>query len=312
MMLCSSTAVLPLTAAYQKFLDEVTEAGLLISLGVRGVYGYGGTFDRVLRAFDRLVTRSAANLNADVMRLPGLLARKHYLKTSHMENFPDLMGSVHSFIGRDREHLAMLSKRESGEDWTQDLQPSELMLSPACCYPLYPTVTGTLTEEGKTVDLLSQVFRHEPSIDPCRLQFFRQREFVRIGTAEQALAHRDRMRKMGENILNEVGLNVDVVQANDPFFGRGGRVMAASQQELDLKHEFTIAVATAEKPTAIASTNCHTDYFGKAFDIKTPDGNPAHSSCIGFGLERITLALFRHHGFNPDRWPGDVKNALEL
>ena len=311
-MSCRNTVALPLTAAYQAYLDELTQAGLLVSLGVPGVYGYGGTFDHVLQSFDRLVTRRGSHIKCDVMRLPGLLAREHYLKTSHVENFPDLMGSVHSFMGKDREHMAMLAKRQAGEDWTQDLRPSELMLSPACCYPLYPTATGTLTAEGRTVDLLSQVFRHEPSIDPCRLQFFRQREFVRIGTADQALAHRDAMQKLGKAVLNEVGLDVEVVQANDPFFGRGGRVMAASQQELDLKHEFVISVASSEKPTAISSTNCHTDYFGKAFDIKTQDGNPAHSSCIGFGLERITLALFKHHGFDPDRWPSDVKSALEL
>jgi len=311
-MTCTSTAALPLSVAYQTFLDELTSAGLLIPLGVKGVYGYGGVFEEVLQSFDRLTTRRASHIKADVMRLPGVLSREHYLKTTHIENFPDLMGSVHSFTGRDREHIAMLAKRQNGEEWTQDLAPSELMLTPACCYPLYPTATGTLPEGGRTVDLMSSVFRHEPSIDPCRLQVFRQREFVRLGTAEEAMQHRAQWLELGEAILNEVGLEVDIVLANDPFFGRGGRVMAASQKEQDLKHEFAIAVATAEKPTAIASTNCHLDYFGNAFDIRTADGAPAHSACIGFGLERITLALFKHHGFDPDDWSYDVKNALGL
>ena len=53
--------------------------------------------------------------------------------------------------------------------------------------------------------------------------------------------------------MAEVGLEVEIVVANDPFFGRGGRVMAASQKEQDLKHEFTFAVASEEKPTAIMS-----------------------------------------------------------
>jgi seryl-tRNA synthetase len=312
MTACATTTTLPLDAAYQAYLDELTAAGLLTSLGIRGVYGYGGTFEDVLQSFDRLTMRRASHIKCERLNLPGVLAREHYLKTSHIENFPDLMGSVHSFMGRDREHLTMLQKRNADEAWEQDLKPSELMLTPACCYPLYPVSTGTLSSEGKTVALYSQVFRHEPSIDPCRLQIFRQREFVRIGTEEQALAHRDQWRKLGTEILNEVGLPVDVIVANDPFFGRGGRVMAASQQELELKHEFAIAVATAEKPTAIASTNCHTDYFGKAFDIFTPDGQNAHSACIGFGLERVTLALFKHHGLDPDRWPSEVKSALQL
>jgi len=311
-MTCRSTSTLPLNEAYQAFLNDLTAAGLLIPLGVTGVYGYGGAFEEVLQAFDRLITRRSAHFQADVMRLPGVLSREHYLQTSHLENFPDLMGSVHSFMGREREHVAMLTKRSNGEEWTQDLKPSALMLTPACCYPLYPTATGTLTEQGRIVDLFSQVFRHEPSIDPCRLQVFRQREFVRIGTPEQALEHRKQWLALGTEILNEVGLEVDIVLANDPFFGRGGKMAAASQLEQDLKHEFAFAVATTEKPTAIASTNCHLDYFGKAFDIKTADGSAAHSACIGFGMERITLALFKHHGFDPDRWPSEVKNALGL
>lgn len=311
-MICNSTTALPLTAAYQSFLDQLTAAGLFIPQGVQGVYGFSGAFEDVLQAFDRFTMRRSAHIPSEAMHFPGVLSREVYLKTSHIENFPDLMGSVHSFVGREREHAGMLAKRQQGEEWTQDLAPSQLMLTPAGCYQLYPTVAGTIAEQGKTVKLISSVFRHEPSIDPCRMQVFRMREYVRIGTPEQALEHRQQWLALGRDILTEVGLGVEVVLANDPFFGRGGRVMAASQKEQDLKHEFTIAVATAEKPTAIGSTNCHMDYFGKTFDIKTPDGAIAHSACIGFGLERVTLALFKHHGLDPDHWPREVKNALAL
>lgn len=311
-MICNSTTALPLTAAYQAFLDQLMAAGLFIPQGVQGVYGFSGAFEDVLQAFDRFTMKRSAHIPAEPMHFPGVLSREVYLKTSHIENFPDLMGSVHSFVGREREHAGMLAKRQQGEEWTQDLAPSQLMLTPAGCYQLYPTATGILTEQGRTVKLVSSVFRHEPSIDPCRMQVFRMREYVRIGTPEQALEHRRQWLALGQDILNEVGLGVEVVLANDPFFGRGGRVMAASQKEQDLKHEFTIAVATSEKPTAIGSTNCHMEYFGKTFDIKTPDGATAHSACIGFGLERVTLALFKNHGLDPDRWPQEVKNALAL
>ena len=246
------------------------------------------------------------------MRFPAIMSRRDYLKTTHIETFPDLMGSVHSFMGNERDHAELLQKRERGEDWTDDLEPTDVMMTPAACYPLYPTATGTLPEGGRTVDLRSFVFRHEPSIDPARMQIFRQREYVRLGTADEALAHRDYWLKTGQEILNSVGLNVQPVVANDPFFGRGGRMMAATQKEQILKYELVIEVASADKPTAITSCNCHLDHFGHSFDIKTADGRDAHSACIGFGLERIALALFKTHGFDPDRWPGEVKNVLAL
>ena len=120
--MCLSNEVL--TAAYQGFLDELTGAGLLIPSGVPGVYGHSGVFERVLEGFDQCVTRRSAHLNAEVIRFPGVLNRQHYLKTSHIESFPDLMGSIHSFTGNEREHLSLLQKRTDGADWTQDLKPT--------------------------------------------------------------------------------------------------------------------------------------------------------------------------------------------
>lgn len=185
-------------------------------------------------------------------------------------------------------------------------------MTPAACYPLYPTASGTLPEGGRTVDLVSFVFRHEPSIDPARMQIFRQHEYVRLGTPAQALEHRNYWLKRGEEMLRAVGLDVKAEVANDPFFGRGGRMMAASQKEQDLKYELVAPVASKEKLTAITSCNYHLDHFGLAFGIKTADGNVAHSACIGFGLERIALALFRVHGFIPGNWPAEVKQVLAL
>src|SRR5690348_15836249 len=102
-----------------------------------------------------------------------------------------MMGSVHSFE-RGADELVELERRQArGEDWTDGLRAIDVMLTPAACYPLYPTVSGTVGPEGRTIDLRAFVFRHEPSNDPSRMQLFRQREYVRIGTPVQAVAHRD-------------------------------------------------------------------------------------------------------------------------
>jgi seryl-tRNA synthetase len=300
----------PITAAYQSYLDELTRAGLLIPLGVPGVYGRSGVFEGVVERFERFITRMGAHLKPEVMRFPPVFARKHYCCIDHMENFPNLMGSIHTFKGQDREHMALLRKKAEGADWSRDLEPADVMMVPAACYPLYPTARGTLPKSGRIVDLICFVFRHEPSVDPARMQLFRQREYVCLGTAEQALAHRDYWLKRAEQMLTAVGLDVKAVVANDPFFGRGGKMMAATQKEQTLKFELVAPVATPEKPTAITSCNCHLDHFGQIFGIKTADGKPAHSACIGFGLERIALALFRKHGFDPREWPADVQREL--
>lgn len=297
---------------YREYQAALVAAGHLIRSDVPGVYGLGGKFEAIVEGFERYVTRMGKHLNPEVVRFPPLLSRSGYQKTEHLETFPNLMGSVHSFSGGDQDHLELVRRKESGEDWSRMLGATEVMMTPAACYPLYPTVTGTLPAGGRTVDLRAFVFRHEPSQDPARMLVFRQREFVRLGSPQEALNHRDYWLGRGEEMLRALGLDASPVVANDPFFGRGGRVMAATQREQTLKYELVVPIASSERPTAVASSNCHLDHFGRAFAIRSSDGEVAHTACIGFGLERIALALLRKHGLDSGHWPVDVRGELDL
>lgn len=302
----------PISQDYKKYLNELFEAGLLIPSGVDGVYGRSGVFEDIVERFDRYITEMGAHLNPEVMRFPPVMAREKYLCTDHLATFPNLLGSVHSFMGKDAEHIELMHKKEAGEDWDSCLKSTDVVMAPAACYALYPTAKGVLPEQGRIVDLTSFVFRHEPSIDPARMQSFRMREYVRLGTPDQALEHRNYWLQRGEEMLNAVGLDVRKVVANDPFFGRGGRVMAATQREQHLKYELEIPIASAEKPTAVFSANYHMDHFSGTFGIEGHDGGIAHSACVGFGMERIALALFKYHGFQPQQWPEDVRKVLGI
>jgi seryl-tRNA synthetase len=208
--------------------------------------------------------------------------------------------------------MALLGTLETGGDWSAKLQTSEVVLTPAACYPIYPASTGTLKENGRLVDILSYCFRHEPSPDPARMQMFRQREYVRIGTPEQVQAFRKSWYERGQQVLADLSLDARPDVANDPFFGRGGKMLKMNQRDQELKHELLIDITSGEKPTACVSINYHQDHFGHLFQIKTPNGEWAHTSCIGFGMERIALAMFKKHGFVPAEWPKAVREKLAL
>jgi seryl-tRNA synthetase len=298
--------------AYQAFRDELAAAGLLVPMGVPGLYGRGALFERIVVRFDDYVSRTGSELRPEILRFPPLFSRADYERIDHIRNFPDLMGSVHTFIRGEGEHRDMLGRFERKEDWSRDLDAAEVMLTPAICYPLYPTLTGALPPGGRRFDLLGFAFRHEPSDDPARMQVFRQHEFVRVGAPDEALEHRDYWLERGREMFASVGLPVKIEIANDPFFGRGGRVQKALQREQDLKYEFLIPICSTGTPTAIASSNCHLDHFGAAFGITTHDGKTAHSACVGFGLERIALALLKTHGFTIAAWPREVRDVLAL
>jgi len=122
----------------------VLAAGLLVPMGVRGVYGRGADFERAIERFDALVTKEGAQLSPEMMRFPPVFSRRNYEKIDHIHNFPDLMGSLHTFTGGEKEQRDRLGRFERREDWSRDLAASQVMMTPAICYPLYPTATGTL------------------------------------------------------------------------------------------------------------------------------------------------------------------------
>jgi seryl-tRNA synthetase len=159
---------------------------------------------------------------------------------------------------------------------------------------------------------MSYCFRNEPSHDPARMRVFRMHEFVRMTSPEEAVTFRDVWAERAQGMLEELGLDAEVVPAHDPFFGRVGGLLAAIQQEQALKLEIVVPITSAEHPTACASSNYHQDHFGQTFGIRLPDGRAAHTACVAFGLERVALALLRAHGMRPAEWPGNVRTALAL
>lgn len=303
----------PATDPYAAYLNALFAEGLLIPSGVPGVYGRSGVFEDVIQRFDRFVTRVGGGDGASVMRFHTVIPRSHFERSGYLKSFPQLTGAVNSFFGDEHGHQSLLKMLERGGEWAASLSPTDVVLCPAACYPVYPTLADkTIPAAGMLVDVLTPCFRHEPSNDPARMQMFRQREYVRIGDPASVRAHRDLWLERGQQMLRDVQLPVHADIANDPFFGRAGKMLAVNQRDQALKFELLVPICSEEKPTACVSCNYHEDHFGHAFHISLENGAPAHTACVGFGLERIALALFKWHGFDPAKWPAGVRKTLEF
>ncbi len=295
------------------FLDRLFDAGLLIDTGVDGLYGRSGRFEDVIVAFERLIDRFGGADGAEAMRFPPGMNRAFFEKSGYMKSFPQLAGTVHSFCGNELDHMSLLKCMEVGEeDWTKDQKATDIVLTPAACYPLYPTVAkrGPVPAKGALYDLQSYCFRHEPSQDPARQQLFRMREYVCMGTETHVTDFRQSWMDRGVAMMKEVGLDVAIDVANDPFFGRAGKMLANNQRDQNLKFELLIPITSVAKPTACMSFNYHQDAFGTKWGLVMEDGSVAHTACVGFGLERIALALFHTHGLDVADWPESVRKTL--
>ena len=292
------------------FNAQLIAAGLIVPTTIQGGYGRGAVFEDILERFDALVMRNAAGDGAEHVTFPPIVARQMIEKLGYLDNFPQLAGSVHSFFGDERRARELSERVASGERWEDLLDITEVMLLPAACYPVYPMFSGLLPESGRLVTVKNWCYRHEPSDEPTRLQSFRMREFIRVGAPEAVEAWRDGWRDRAFAFLQGLGLPVQSDVANDPFFGRVGKMMATSQREQKLKFEIMVPVISLEKPTAICSFNWHQEHFTGKYGIRQKGGETAHTACLGFGLERCTLALLKTHGLDPKQWPAEVRAQL--
>ena len=308
----STERTAPAESPADLFTRELLDHGLLVSSGVQGVFGKNGAFESIVAGVDALVVDTAADLGAEVFRFPPVIPRALLERSQYLGAFPQLIGSVHSFTGDDAAHAAVLRTVQESGDWGRAFSSTEVVLTPAACYPVYGMLSGTLPASGRTIDVSSYCYRHEPSADPARMQSFRMHEVVRLGSAESCVAVRDDWLVRGARLLQRIGLEAACIPANDPFFGRRGRLLAATQREQQLKYELVVPITSEEKPTAVASANWHQDHFGELFGIHQSSGPTAHTACVGFGLERITLALLRTHGVKMREWHPDVRAALQL
>lgn len=280
--------------------------------GVPGLYGHGEAFEDVRLRLEAMLTREAVARGAQRLRFPPLLPRRQLESSGYLASFPHLAGTIYAFEGSEADALRQNELASRHEPWAEFQEMTDLTLMPAACYPVYPAIAarGRLAPGGVFVEAGGGwVFRHEPSWDPARRQMFRQHELVRIGEPDVVLAWRDEWAQLGLELLRGLGLAAELDRANDPFFGRTGRLLAASQREQALKLELLVQIAGPE-PTALASFNHHLEHFAGTYGIELADGAVAHTACLGFGHERIVLALLRTHGLDPSSWTEKVRGKL--
>ena len=301
-----------MTMGRTDLMSALISRGFWIDGGTQGIVGRTARFESLVQGVESVINIYAAEDGAEVVAFPPVVDREILRRANYMESFPELCGSIHSYRKDRGRHLDLIDRVDEQGDWSEFLEQQPVTLCPAACYPLYPTCAGTLPPVGRLYDLTSYVFRAEPSDDPARLQSFRQHENVRIAEAEIVADWRRVWIERVDEIFEKLGLTSELAVASDAFFGRGGRLLAENQIADELKFEVLVQVTSDDAPTAIASLNLHEEKFGRAFGIETHGGHVAHSGCIGFGLERIVLALLVTHGFDVSSWPGSVREAMSL
>jgi len=280
-------------------------------MGADGVYARTGLYEDLIERLAAFISRQREP-GTEILRFPPVMSRGQLEKSGYLKSFPNLLGCVCALHGTEAEIRAAADRHEQGGDWTASLAVADLVLSPAACYPVYPLAAsrGAVPAGGLRFDVAADCFRREPSRHLDRLQSFRMREYVCIGTQQEVGAFRQRWMERAQGMADELELPYTVATASDPFFGRTGQVMAIAQLQQSLKFELLVPVRSEKEPTACMSFNYHQDHFGTTWGLRNAGGDVSHTGCVAFGMDRLVVALFWKHGLDTNKWPDRVGRAL--
>jgi seryl-tRNA synthetase len=286
-------------------VEEISDTGLLpLSTDAVGVYLFTESFESVIDMLRRGIAAMAAEENFRRLAIPPVISRHTIEQAGYVASFPQLLGTVHSYSGDGRSWGKLAPLVEAGGEWWAEQAISDVVLLPAACYPVYPTLAGRDLAEPARFAVQANCFRQEASSEPGRLRSFRMAELVTAGAPEHCASWRERWLHRVAEWLTSLGLEVTIEVADDPFFGPGRKLYQEAQRLQELKFELRAAVS-GDTVQAIASANYHKEHFGEVFGF-TADGAAGHTACTAFGLERIALALINAHGPDPKRWPAGL------
>jgi seryl-tRNA synthetase len=230
----------------------------------------------------------------------------------YLRNFPASL----TLVTHLREDLAILQRFASQVRWEGDRldvapeapSPFSVLLAPSVCFHWYAWLAGEKLTHPRTITALGKCFRYESTTLSGleRLWDFSMRELVFVGEAEQVGNWRSAILEAARHLLEELGLDFEIATATDPFFVDSYVSQAAFQRGFELKYELLCTLPYRNKQLAVGSINYHQDFFGRSFGIDVR-GSPAHTGCIGFGLERLALAVLSQHGTEPAGWPYNLR-----
>ncbi len=283
-------------------------------MGVDGVYARTALYVDLVERLEQYITRQRSP-DAEIMRFPPVMSRTQLEKSGYLKSFPNLLGlrlRIARLGGLDPIGRRTLRQRRRLDHL------ADLVGSGAVAGRLLSRVShcGRARHSCRPADC-SSISRQTCSgmslrLSLDRLQSFRMREFVRIGSPDEIVDFREKWMARAPLLAAELGLPHSIDVANDPFFGRVGQVMAVSQRQQALKFELLIPYYPSASPTACMSFNYHREHFGQVWGIRDNQGELAHTSCVAFGIDRLAVALFANHGLDLRKWPATARPALAL
>ena len=293
-------------------LQELVEAGIIQETS-KGIFLWREPVSLFLRFLDdALVQRFAKSFHASEEKYPNVISAGELIKTNHLSSFPEHL----NFVNNIRSELKLLDDAAEAARSPAGLQfisadimeNPKLIHNPSTCYHCYASRAGTTVKENKVVTALASCHRYEGANHQQigRLMEFSLREVIFLGSPNFVRETREKCLRLIQIFADEWEFGGVLRSENDPFFTSDFETKAEHQRKMKMKYEYRASLCDDNEGLAVMSSNLHGLTFSKTFNLEGKDW-PVHTGCIGFGLERMAIALIAQHGTNPDKWPQQLK-----
>jgi hypothetical protein len=241
---------------------------------------------RVRLELESVLNKAFAVDDATILEFDSILSLEEMNALGYVRNFPHLTCTMCSLV---EENLPSYSSGAAKLVPGAQAMSVDFALLPATCYKIYLSLRGRHLDAAQSVGCIAKCFRHEDKpLDAYRSINFTMKEFVHIGTAQGAQDHLAQGARNIDRIARHLGLGYETETATDPFFDDSTSVAMMSRL-IPTKREILF------DGHAVSSMNYHRNYFGEKFDIRL-NGQPVHTSCVAFGIERWITMLTERFG----------------
>jgi len=261
---------------------------------------------------DALVRRFAMPFDASEEKFPNVISTKELIKTNHLSSFPEHLNFVNN-IQPELDKLDTFGLNAKAGDCldfinAQIMDTPQLIHNPSTCYHCYASRAGQKVYKNTVITALASCHRYEGANHKQlgRLMEFSLREVIFLGEPDFVRETRSKCLNLIQAFARDWEIGGVLQSENDPFFTSDFEIMAEHQRKMKMKYEYRAHISDDDDGLAVLSSNLHGLTFSKTFNISGDDW-PVHTGCLGFGLERLLIALVAQHGVNPISWPEKLK-----
>jgi wyosine [tRNA(Phe)-imidazoG37] synthetase (radical SAM superfamily)/seryl-tRNA synthetase len=280
----------------------------------RGQFVFSGFGARLLRLFQRLVTKEAEELGFEEWVSPRVLRREACERFGLLRTWPHYLLSVSGF--GDWQDKA----------WPVDGQ-GEYFLDPVQCLPVYSVladreiprsllplrvieVGGGFSYRNETASKLEGILK--------AVSFLRA-EMVFIGRPEEVRAIRAQLVVSVLGVLAQLGLASRLVVGSGCYEEACEEQTSAEELRRVARcpNELPIVDIQAFDPRTrqwweIAGAATLSEFKTAPFQIRTAGEQRLQSGCVGVGIQRLLHLFVAQWGVDPGRWPSGVRETLLL